>query len=38
MPDCYKDSVSITTSYRNYYIGDKKAMANYTVRAKPHWL
>ena len=36
MPDEYKDPCSIV-SYRNYYIGAKKRMANWKKRPIPEW-
>ena len=38
MPDHFKDSISVTISYRNFYIGDKKKFCSYKKRSAPSWL
>lgn len=37
MPDCYKVPNNPVLSYRNYYIGDKLALAKWTRRKPPEW-
>lgn len=36
MPDEYKASCHVE-GYRNYYMGDKRAMARWSKRSKPEW-
>lgn len=37
MPDKYKTNDTVE-SYRNYYLGEKKHILNYTKRRKPIWM